>query len=81
MPSILQLQDALHSYGYEIELTGEADKQTRNVVRAFQMHFIPWRVSGTFDVETASIVFALIEKYRSPQLERLLQEGVQATGD
>ena len=73
MPSTLQLQDALHTYGYEIELSGEPDLQNHNVVRAFQMHFVPWRVSGTFDAESAATLFALIEKYQNDDLERLLQ--------
>lgn len=81
MPSLLQLRDALHTYGYEIELSGDFDAQDRNVVRAFQMHFVPWRVSGTFDAVSAAVLFALIEKYRSPDLERLLQSSAQAIDD
>ncbi len=77
MPSVLQLQDALHTYGYEIVLSGDSDTQSRNVVRAFQMHFVPWRVTGTFDAGSAAALFALIEKYRSSHLERLLQNGAQ----
>ena len=73
MPTTLQLQDALHTYGYGIELSGEADEQSRNVVRAFQMHFMPWGVSGTFDEKSAAVLFALIEKYRESELDRLLQ--------
>ncbi len=75
LPTILRLQDALHTYGYEIDLTGEYDTQTHNVVRAFQMHFIPWRVSGSVDVESAAVLFALIEKYHAPDLSRLLVES------
>jgi N-acetylmuramoyl-L-alanine amidase len=73
MPTTLQLQDALHTYGYEIELSGAPDLQNHNVVRAFQMHFVPWHVSGKFTAESAAALFALIEKYRSNDLERLLQ--------
>lgn len=73
IPPTLKLQEALHAYGYEIDLTGEADTQNHNVVRAFQMHFIPWRVTGTFDRESAAVLFALIEKYRESDLEQLLQ--------
>ena len=77
MPSTLQLQEALYTYGYEIELSGEPDLQNHKVVRAFQMHFVPWHVSGTFDAESAAALFALIEKYRSDDLERLLQPSAE----
>jgi len=77
LPGVLTLQTALHTYGYGIELSGELDDQTRNVVRAFQMHFLPWQVSGEFSDETVAVLFALLEKYypeklvalRSPDLE------------
>jgi N-acetylmuramoyl-L-alanine amidase len=72
MPTLMQLQDALNTYGYEIELTGEADEQSRNVIRAFQMHFAPGRVTGSFDPESAAKLFALIEKYKTEELSRLL---------
>ncbi len=38
-PKITTLQDNLKTYGYKIDLTGVFDDQTRNVVRAFNMHF------------------------------------------
>ena len=63
MPTVLTLQTALHTYGYGIELSGEADQQTHNVVRAFQMHFLPWQVTGEFDAQTAATLYALLEKY------------------
>jgi len=72
MPPVLTLQTALHEYGYAIELSGENDKQSQNVVRAFQMHFRPWLVSNEFDVETAAILYALLEKYRPEKLDGLL---------
>jgi len=38
-PKITTLQSHLKTYGYKIDLTGFFDDQTRNVVRAFNMHF------------------------------------------
>ena len=72
MPTLTQVQQALHTYGYGIEVTGEADEQTRNVLRAFQMHFLPYRVSSESTVETAAVLFALVEKYYPKELPPLL---------
>ena len=71
LPPVLTLQTALNYYGYDIELSGEHDKQSRNVVRAFQMHFLPWQVSGEFNDETVAVLYALLEKYRPEKLELL----------
>jgi len=71
MPPVLTLQTALKAYGYGIELSGEHDIQSRNVVRAFQMHFLPWRVSSEFNDETAAILYALLEKYHPERLALL----------
>ncbi len=68
-PSIETIQSALDAYGYRIEVTGEMGVPERKVVRAFQMHFTPDNVSGHADVETASALFALLEKYRPDALE------------
>jgi N-acetylmuramoyl-L-alanine amidase len=75
MPDISAVQAALRAYGYNIDITGGYDVQTRFVLRAFQMHFRPAVYSGELDVETAAILFALIEKYRSERLTDLLQQG------
>jgi len=69
---ILNVQKALGAYGYKIEATGELDEQTRNVLRAFQMHFRPMYVSSEPSLETTAILFALIEKYRPHRLDALL---------
>lgn len=69
---LVNIQRALAAYGYNIEVTGEPDEQTRNVVRAFQLHFRPEEVTREVSVETAAILFALIEKYYPEQLEELL---------
>ncbi len=75
LPPVLTLQKALHTYGYKIELTGEYDKQTRNVLQAFQMHFLPWLVSGEFDGETVAVLYALLEKYYPSEFDALLDEA------
>lgn len=64
LPPLMVLQSQLNTYGYEIDPTGLDDQQSRNAVTAFQQHFMPTSVDGTFDSETAAILFALIDKYR-----------------
>lgn len=71
LPSLLTLQTALHAYGYSIELSGENDEQSQNVIRAFQMHFRPWLVNSEFDAETAAILYALLDKYYPDKLAEL----------
>lgn len=71
MPPVLTLQTALNHYGYDIQLSGENDRQSRNVVRAFQMHFLPWQVTGEFNDQTVAVLYALLEKYRPEKLELL----------
>jgi len=66
LPDLASVQTALGNYGYLIDVTGQNDAQTRFVVRAFQMHFRPAAASGQLDAETIAILFALIDKYRSP---------------
>ncbi|PHZ84682.1 hypothetical protein CRD36_10360 [Paremcibacter congregatus] len=68
---LITVQKALHAYGYEIEETGVLDEQTRNVLRAFQMHFRPSAVTSKPTVESTAILYALIEKYRPEALESL----------
>ena len=70
---LLNVQKALSAYGYGIEVTGEDDEQTRNVLRAFQMHFRPMDVTSTATLETTATLYALIEKYHPEQLDELLQ--------
>ena len=70
---IINLQKALAAYGYNIDVTGENDEQTRNVVRAFQLHFQPWQVTREMSRETAAILFALLDKYYPEQLDELLR--------
>jgi len=69
---LINIQKALHIYGYDIEETGELDKQTEDVLRAFQMHFRPSTVNSRPTLETVAILYALIEKYRPDALSELL---------
>ena len=69
---LVNVQRALSAYGYGIEVTGEDDEQTRNVLRAFQMHFRPMEVTSQPTLETTATLFALIEKYYPEQLDELL---------
>lgn len=62
-PNIGLLQHALSVYGYGVIETGILDQQTVDTLSAFQMHFLPWQVSGQPDPSTAAAIFALIEKY------------------
>jgi N-acetylmuramoyl-L-alanine amidase len=71
-PSINLVQKALYYYGYNIKETGGIDRQTQDVLFAFQMHFLPWQVTGEINPETAAAVFALLEKYKEPQLKVLM---------
>ena len=63
-PSIERLQTALLRLGYQVQVTGELDNQTRFALRAMQMRFRPSDYSGEPDVETFAILWSLLEKYR-----------------
>lgn len=69
-PSISAYQQALSAYGYALESSGTLDPATRDVTRAFQMHFRPANTGATPDVETKSILWALLERYRPEALTR-----------
>ena len=69
---LINVQKALAVYGYNIELTGEDDEQTRDVVRAFQLHFRPWEVTREMTPESTATLFALLDKYYPEQLDELL---------
>ena len=73
-PSIGLLQQALHTYGYGIIETGILDRQTQDVLGAFQMHFVPWQVTYQADHNSTATLFALLEKYFTPQLEALMAQ-------
>lgn len=64
LASVASIQEALAKYGYKIPQTGQLDKETQQVISAFQMHFRPENISGTPDAHTEAIALALVEKYR-----------------
>jgi len=80
-PEAELVQKALNAYGYQVNATGKNDAQTRFAVRAFQLHFRPDDYSGEIDVETAAILFSLVEKYRLKALRGLLQMGAESAAD
>jgi N-acetylmuramoyl-L-alanine amidase len=72
IPNTGLIQAALKTYGYQIIETGIWDKQTQDVVSAFQAHFIPWQVTGKADEQFAATLFALLDKYFPKHAEWLL---------
>ncbi|GAB2801472.1 N-acetylmuramoyl-L-alanine amidase [Halomonas shantousis] len=66
-PSLRQVQLALVTYGYALNANGTLDDSTRDVLRAFQMHFRPANHAGYPDPETTALLWALIDKYRGSQ--------------
>lgn len=63
--SVFNIQNEFKKFGYGIETTGIWDKQTENVVKAFQHRFRPYLYDGTVDLETYAILKALNQKYNS----------------
>ncbi|MCC5882990.1 MAG: N-acetylmuramoyl-L-alanine amidase [Halomonas sp.] len=72
-PTLATLQKALKTWGYPQQETGELDRETRAVLRAFQMRFRPADYRGNPDTESAAILWALLEKYRPHEMERLAE--------
>ncbi|WP_460478096.1 penicillin binding protein PBP4B [Bowmanella dokdonensis] len=71
-PSLGLMQRALRSYGYGISETGRIDRQTIDTLSAFQMHFLPWHVTGEATDKTAATLFALLDKYFPDKLAALM---------
>ncbi len=61
--SIREIKDELRKYGYEINRLDEWDKESKDVVYAFQLHFNPKNTTGEMDLETFAILKALNKKY------------------
>ncbi len=57
------LQQSLAAYGYGIEASGVYDKQTIDVVTAFQRHFRPQRVDGKADLSTLGTLNRLLASF------------------
>ena len=61
--SIREIKDELRKYGYEINRLDEWDKESKDVVYAFQLHFNPKNATGEMNLETFAILKALNKKY------------------
>lgn len=73
LPPVSVIQDAFQTYGYGIEISGQDDQPTSDVIRAFQLHFRPSEITGKLSVNTVAILFALVEKYHPEELNRLIE--------
>jgi N-acetylmuramoyl-L-alanine amidase len=60
-PPVRALQAMLALYGYNAQLSGVYDADTRAVVAAFQRHFRPARVDGEADASTVATLKALLQ--------------------
>ena len=60
-PPIEALQAMLALFGYGIEVTGDYDPRTEDVVAAFQRHFRRHRVDGIADRSTIETLKRLLE--------------------
>ena len=76
-PSVGLIQKALRGYGYDVQATNQLDPQTLDTLSAFQMHFLPWHVSGNADARSAAVLFALMEKYFPKKAAKLMQQYQQ----
>lgn len=63
-PTVLETQRQLSRIGYAIKLSGEQDRQSQMVVRAFQARYVPENFSGILDITTEAIIFSIAKKYR-----------------
>ena len=61
--TVTAYQNEFKKFGYAIQITGVYDKQTANVINAFQLHFSQEHFNGALDIETYSILKALNKKY------------------
>jgi N-acetylmuramoyl-L-alanine amidase len=65
LPNALELQQNLSKYGYQIDLTGNFDEQTKKVLDAFRRHFCPDLIGQEIDKKSYATLLALIKKYCS----------------
>lgn len=59
---VAALQSMLALYGYGLEVNGNFDEKTRDVVAAFQRHFRQSKVDGVADASTIATLHRLIKK-------------------
>jgi len=58
--AVAAMQKSLAEYGYGVEVNGEYDSITREVVTAFQRHFRPERIDGIADPSTRGTLQELL---------------------
>ena len=61
VPDTAWFQRRLTQLGYACPQHGDMDRETQNVLAAFQMHYRPGNHDGKPDAETAAIMMALLE--------------------
>lgn len=62
---IRETQSNLATIGYAIDVTGEQNVETRQVLTAFQRRFLPKKVSGEMDLETRRRIGKVCEVYQA----------------
>jgi N-acetylmuramoyl-L-alanine amidase len=65
--AVVALQKSLGEYGYGIDISGEYDSITCEIVSAFQRHFRPERVDGVADPSTRSTLQELLGNRGRPR--------------
>lgn len=63
-PDVAWFQERLAKLGYACPQHGQLDRETQNVLSAFQMHYRPSNYNGKPDAETGAIIMALLESQR-----------------
>lgn len=66
-------RDALEAYGYGFAGATDPDARLRDVVFAFQTHFLPDGRTGIADARTVAIALALLERYRPEALKPIAE--------
>lgn len=61
-PTKQEILTKLKCYGYDITAAG-TEIGYKNLIRAFQLHFRQEKYDGILDVETAAILYAVVDKY------------------
>jgi N-acetylmuramoyl-L-alanine amidase len=65
--AVAALQKSLSDYGYGLQINGEYDSITQEVVVAFQRHFRPERIDGVADTSTRSTLQDLFANRGRPK--------------
>jgi N-acetylmuramoyl-L-alanine amidase len=59
--SVRAAQKLFALYGYDMDVSGQLDEKTTAVIRAFQRHFRPARISGVLDLSTLATLERLLQ--------------------